>query len=401
MYEQYYGFKEKPFQMVPNPKYLYLSPKHENALTYLEYGIREGAGFILLTGEIGTGKTTLIRHILNEIEAEIEFAVIFNTNVTSEQLIDLVLREFEIEPVVNDKAKNINLLFHYLIGRYAQKTKVLLIIDEAQNLQDEVLEEVRMLSNLQSDENLLLQVMLVGQPELKKKLKRPSLSQLTQRIAVNYHLVSLTRKETGEYISARQEIAGGSTDIFTVSAKRKIYSFTHGVPRSINLLCDTALVYGFAGDVKIIDDVIVEQVIKDKGDLGITDAEAEPGNSELREDESLADDSLNSSRLLTLESKVQQLKIQVAWQIEELEKRAEQFKDDLIHQLRGQVDQERQKNKNSLISYGQLKEKYQNLAKQLEMKPEAPKPAATKPEAPTVQDTIEKDTTKKKSWFFG
>ena len=376
--------------MVPNPKYLYFSPKHENALTYLEYGIREGAGFILLTGEIGTGKTTLIRHILNQVEAEIEFAVIFNTNVTGEQLIDLVLREFEIEPVANDKTKNIDMLFHYLIERYAQKTRVLLIIDEAQNLQDEVLEEVRMLSNLQSDENLLLQVMLVGQPELKKKLKRPSLSQLTQRIAVNYHLVSLTRKETGEYISARQKIAGGATDIFTVAAKRKIYSFTHGVPRSINLLCDTALVYGFAGDVKTIDDAIVDQVIKDKGDLGITDAEAEPGNVEMKEHESVADESFSNNRLLTLESNVQQLKIQVAWQIEELEKRAEKFKDDLIHQLRGQVDQERQKNKNALVSYGQLKEKYKNLERQLEKKPEAP----------TVKDTISKDSTEKKSWFF-
>ena len=391
MYEQYYGLKEKPFQIVPNPDYLYFSPKHENALTYLEYGIREGAGFILLTGEIGTGKTTLIRYILNDIEAETEVAVIFNTNVTSEQLIELVLREFEIEPAANDKTKNIDMLYHCLIEKYAQKKKVLLIIDEAQNLQDEVLEEVRMLSNLQADDNLLLQIMLVGQPELKIKLKRPSLAQLTQRIAVNYHLVSLTRKETAEYISSRLKMAGGKTDIFTDIAIDKIYSFTNGIPRSINLLCDTALVYGFAGDVKIINNSIIDQVIEDKGDFGISVDEAEYSDVTSKKVKSLSENSLNSSRLLTLEATVQQLKIQMAWQVEQLEIRAENFKDDLIHQLREQVDQEREKYNFTLISYSKLKEKYENLKKQLE----------TKSEISMVENTVSSETKKNKSWFFG
>jgi len=389
MYEQYYGLKEKPFQVVPNPDYLYLSSKHENALTYLEYGIREGVGFILLTGGIGTGKTTLIRYILNDIEAETEVAVIFNTNVTSEQLIELVLREFEIEPAANDKTKNIDMLYHCLIEKYAQKKKVLLIIDEAQNLQYEVLEEVRMLSNLQTDDNLLLQIMLAGQPELKIKLKRPSLAQLTQRIAVNYHLESLTRKETAEYISSRLKMAGGKTDIFTDIAIDKIYSFTKGIPRSINLLCDTALVYGFAGDVKIINNSIIDEVIKDKGDFGISVDETEYSDVTSKKVKSLPDNSLNSRRLLTLESTVQQLKMQVAWQVEELEKRAENFKDDLIHQLREQVDHERQKNNFALVSYGKLKEKYANLKKQLE----------TKPETSMVENTVSRETKKNKRWF--
>ncbi len=391
MYELYYGLKEKPFQVVPNPDYLYLSSKHENALTYLEYGIREGAGFILLTGGIGTGKTTLIRYILNDIEAETEVAVIFNTNVTSEQLIELVLREFEIEPAANDKTKNIDMLYHCLIEKYAQKKKVLLIIDEAQNLQHEVLEEVRMLSNLQTDDNLLLQIMLAGQPELKIKLKRPSLAQLTQRIAVNFHLESLTRKETAEYISSRLNMAGGKTDIFTDIAIDKIYSFTKGIPRSINLLCDTALVYGFAGDVKIINNSIIDEVIKDKGDFGISVDETEYSDVTSKKVKSLPDNSLNSRRLLALESTVQQLKMQVAWQVEELEKRAENFKDDLIHQLREQVDQERQKNNFALVSYGKLKEKYINLKKQLE----------TKPKTSMVENTVSKETKKNKKWFRG
>ena len=390
MYELYYGLKEKPFQVVPNPDYLYFSSKHENALTYLEYGIREGAGFILLTGGIGTGKTTLIRYILNIIEAETEVAVIFNTNVTSEQLIELVLRELEIEPVANNKTKNIDMLYHCLIEKYAQKKKVLLIIDEAQNLQHEVLEEVRMLSNLQTDDNLLLQIMLAGQPELKIKLHRPSLAQLTQRIAVNYHLESLTRKETAEYISSRLKMAGGRAEIFTDFAIDKIYSFTKGIPRSINLLCDTALVYGFAGDVKIINNAIIDQVIEDKGDFGISVDETEYSDVTSKKVKSLPDNSLNSRRLMTLESTVQQLKMQVTWQIEELEKRADNFKDDLIHQLREQLDQERQKNNFALVSYGKLKEKYVNLKKQLD----------NKPETSTLENTVSREIKKHKRWFL-
>lgn len=390
MYEQYYGLKEKPFQIVPNPDYLYFSPKHENALTYLEYGIREGAGFILLTGEIGIGKTTLIRYCINTIEAETEIAVIFNTNVTGEQLIDLVLREFEIEPVANDKTKNIDMLYHYLIEKYAQRKKVLLIIDEAQNLQDEVLEEVRMLSNLQADDTLLLQIMLVGQPELKNKLKRPSLAQLTQRIAVNYHLVPLTREETGAYIRSRLKMAGGKIDIFTDTAVDKIHSYSKGIPRSINLLCDTALVYGFADGVKTIDNSIVKQVIESKGDFETNDEEAEISNVVSAGGKHAADDLLNSRRVMNLESEVQQLKIQVTWQLEELERRAETFKDDLIHQLSQQIDNEREKNKYLLISYGKIKEKYKNLKNQLE----------AQPETIFVENTVAKESKKTKNWFF-
>ena len=269
MYEEFYGLREKPFQIVPNPNYLYLSEKHEHALTYLEYGIREGEGFILLSGEIGTGKTTLIRYLLNQIEKDIEVAVIFNTNVTSEQLIDLVLREFGIEPSGSDKTKKLDLLYHFLIDQYATGKRVLLIIDEAQNLSKDVLEEVRMLSNLQADEDILLQIMLVGQPELKAKLNMPDLAQLSQRIAVAYHLTALDQQETQAYIHTRLERAGASRDIFSAEALKKIYQATQGVPRNINLLCDTALVYGFAEDAELIDEVIIDQVLADRGEFGL------------------------------------------------------------------------------------------------------------------------------------
>jgi general secretion pathway protein A len=170
MYEKYFGLSEKPFHIAPNPEYLYFSPKHQNALTYVEYGMREGSGFILLTGEVGTGKTTLVRYLLKQIEPDTKVAVVFNTNVTSDQLLALILREFELESVAGDKPQNLETLYRYLIQKYAKNEKVLLIIDEAQNLSDDVLEEVRMLSNLQTDDDMLLQIMFVGQPQLLAKL---------------------------------------------------------------------------------------------------------------------------------------------------------------------------------------------------------------------------------------
>ncbi|UCF94526.1 MAG: AAA family ATPase, partial [Desulfobacterales bacterium] len=246
MYQKFYGLRDKPFQIVPNPTYLYKSLHHENALTYLEYGLSENVGFILLTGEIGSGKTTLIQYILNKLGGDTVAAVIFNTNVSADQLLGLILTEFELAFKEGDKAGTLDTLNQFLIQKYAEKKQVLLIIDEAQNLSAEALEEVRMLSNLQSEDQALLQIMLVGQPELIAKLRKPSLMQFTQRIAVSYHLASLTREETGNYIAFRLEKAGGRADLFSPEAVDLIHRLAGGIPRSINLLCQAALVYGFA-----------------------------------------------------------------------------------------------------------------------------------------------------------
>jgi general secretion pathway protein A len=175
MYEDFYNFAEKPFQIVPNPAYLYRSEKHDKALTYLEYGLRENVGFILLTGEIGSGKTMLIQYILTGLDADADVAVISNTNISPGQLLVMILNEFELPTKKIDKATALDSLNQFLIQRYAKKRQVLLIIDEAQNLSAEALEEVRMLSNLHSDDQPLLQIMIVGQPELVAKLKRPGL----------------------------------------------------------------------------------------------------------------------------------------------------------------------------------------------------------------------------------
>ena len=363
MYENFYGFKEKPFHIVPNPKYLYLSPKHQNALTYLEYGLAEGVGFILLTGEIGTGKTTLIRHILNQIESKIEVAVVFNTNFSSDQFLSVILNEFELTGEYENKAKKLDIFYQFLIKKYAEGKRVLLIIDEAQNLSNEVLEEVRMLSNLQTDEQMLLQIMLVGQPELKLKLKSPNLIQFTQRIAVNYHLAALSREEVDQYISFRIEKVGGKSDLFTQEAIDIIYKASGGIPRTINLLCDSALVYGFADELKTIDASIIDQVIQDKGGMGIAFETGDEKPPYSHGSEKYSDNDI-SQRLQILESMVQKINIQVEWQLEQLDRRAENYKDKLVENLRKLLDLERKRSDRLLIEYSKLKEKFEASEKE-------------------------------------
>lgn len=263
MYEKYYKLKENPFQIVPNPKYLYFSPKHKNALAYLRYGLIQKAAFTLLTGEIGTGKTTIGLYFLNQYCKAIKTALISNTNVTPDQLLNLILKGFNLQPNGFDKVKNLEILQLFLIENYFKKILSLLIIDEAQNLSEESLEEIRMLSNLQKDGKLLLQIMLIGQPELKALLKHPNLTKISQKISVSYHLTALSSFETREYITYRLKKAGCDLELFSREAKDLIYEKSAGIPRIINLVCDSALIYGFAEKLQSIDKRAVENTIKE------------------------------------------------------------------------------------------------------------------------------------------
>ncbi|MFA6216058.1 MAG: AAA family ATPase [Candidatus Omnitrophota bacterium] len=266
MYEKFFCFKDKPFNVTPNPKFFFPSSKHTEALNSLIYAIEERKGFVVITGEIGAGKTTVTRTLLNKLDSNTKVALITNTHLTARDLIAQILEELEIEHKAGNKQKMLSLLNDYLIKQLAENTNVVLIIDEAQNLSHNVLEEVRMLSNLETETDKLLQIILIGQPELKKKLGHKKLEQFRQRIALHYHIFPLTQEETTAYVLHRLALvsSNGHAEIFQPQALNLIYRHSRGVPRIINLICDSALLSGYISDTKIINEGMVIEVIKDR-----------------------------------------------------------------------------------------------------------------------------------------
>jgi general secretion pathway protein A len=265
MYEDFYGLKERPFTLVPDPDYLFLGSQHKLARAYLEYGLKERMGFVVLTGEVGTGKTTLIKSILREKEAGLRLGVLYQTSVEAEDLLDLLLKEFQIRGHFGgSRAARLGAFNQFLLSSYGRGEHVVLVVDEAQNLGSKALEELRLLSNLQTEKEPLLQVILVGQPGLRDRLRHPALRQLAQRVAIHYHLSPLNQDETKEYIRFRLARAGGS-GVFTTSALDKLYEYTQGVPRRINAWCDLALVAGFAEGRHEIDGEFIDLVISAQG----------------------------------------------------------------------------------------------------------------------------------------
>ncbi|HYQ70329.1 MAG TPA: AAA family ATPase, partial [Gammaproteobacteria bacterium] len=269
MYEAFYNLGEKPFTLLPDPGFLYLSTRHRMALTMLEYGLMNQAGFTVISGDIGAGKTTLIRHLLNNMDREHTVGLISNTHRSFGELLQWILLAFNLEHRNMDKVEMYQRFVDFIIDEYAHNRRTVLIIDEAQNMEAETLEELRMLSNINADKDQALQVILVGQRELRETLRRPDLVQFAQRISVDYHLEPLSDTDTAGYIRHRLEVAGGSPDIFTPAACKAVFHFTNGVPRLINLLCDTALVYGYAEQKPRIDARLVADVAREKQQGGI------------------------------------------------------------------------------------------------------------------------------------
>lgn len=270
MYESFFGLKENPFNLNPDPEYIFMSDGHENAHTHLEYAIMESKGFVVLTGEIGAGKTTLLNLFINEIPEDYNVGLINHTYVTPIQFIRKVCREFEVEVNGNDKEAMVETFHDYLLDQFAQKRRVVLIVDEAQNLAGKTLEEMRMLSNLEAEKSHLIQIILVGQPELKFKLKKKELEQLAQRITVHCHLEAMEQQEVHGYIQYRLRVSGAKrANIFTDEAMNAIARYSKGIPRMINIICDAALVYAFADSKDFVDESIINDVIKERAAGGI------------------------------------------------------------------------------------------------------------------------------------
>ncbi|MDD2272187.1 MAG: XrtA-associated ATPase [Desulfuromonadaceae bacterium] len=264
MYEAFFNLKQKPFDLLPDPDFLFMSSSHKKVLSYLDYGIRERVGFILLTGEVGSGKTTIIRNLIKKNLSDVVLSKIFNTRVDSEQLIAMINDDFGLPVLNKDKITLLRELNLFLIDQFVKGNQPVLIIDEAQNLNHDLLEEIRMLSNLETDNAKLLQIILVGQPELRKTLASATLIQLRQRISINCHIQPLSRSEIELYILHRLEKAGDRDAVsFFGDTIDIIFTFSRGIPRLINIICDFILLAAFAEETRAIDAAMVLDIIGD------------------------------------------------------------------------------------------------------------------------------------------
>jgi type II secretory pathway predicted ATPase ExeA len=268
MYEAYYGLREKPFSILPDPDLIYWGRNHRLAFTMLEFGVMNNAGFTVITGEIGAGKTTLVRHLLRKLDPSINVGLISNTPQGRDELLQWVLMSLN-QPFEGSYTSLFARFQTYLHEVYASRQRTILIIDEAQNLQSDALESLRMLSNVNADKHQILQLILVGQPQLKNLLSAPKLLQFAQRISSDFHLKALTAAEVSQYIEYRLRAAGATAPLFSREACDMIAQASSGIPRSINILCDTALVYGFATNVEWITTKLVGEVIEQKRTFGI------------------------------------------------------------------------------------------------------------------------------------
>ena len=265
MYKEYFGLQELPFSIAPDPRYLYMSEQHREALAHLLYGMNTEGGFVLLTGEVGTGKTTVCRCLLDQLPENIDVAFILNPKLSVDELLASICDELRIHyPQGNNSIKvYIDHINTYLLDAHAKNRKTVLIIEEAQNLSTDVLEQIRLLTNLETNQQKLLHIIMLGQPELRDKLSRPELRQLSQRITARYHLGSLSRQELSEYVAHRLSVAGGHRKLFPDSVIRRLYRLSNGIPRLVNLICDRALLGIYAQGKDRVDNATLVKAARE------------------------------------------------------------------------------------------------------------------------------------------
>jgi len=275
MYEAFYGLKEKPFSILPDPDLIYWCQSHRLAFAMLEFGVMNSAGFTVITGEIGCGKTTLIRHLLRKLDHHVTACLISSIPHAQQGLLPWVLMSLN-QPFDGPYPALFKQFQQYLYDQAARGRRTILIVDEAQNLGSEALEELRMLSNINVNKQQFLQLILVGQPQLKELLCAPQLLQFAQRVSSDFHLRPLAPDDVREYIGFRLNAVGARSKLFADDASKLIADTSHGVPRTINILCDTALVYGFAAGVDHISEELVRTVIENKAQFGVLPFDLQP-----------------------------------------------------------------------------------------------------------------------------
>lgn len=263
MYLEFFGLNEFPFNITPDPRFIFFAPHHREAYNHLMYGIMQRKGFIELTGEVGSGKTTLCRAVLSDLDRNVETALILNPSLTETQLLRSMLNDFGLEAGGRDRLAYIERLNRFLLERNHEGVNVALVIDEAQNLSPPLMEQVRLLSNLETDQHKLMQIVLCGQPELRERLARPDLRQLRQRITVRYHISPLTLDDTASYIDHRLKVAGhNGAPMFDAAAVKEVHRYSRGGPRLINAVCDNALLAGYVSRTRTISTRCVKKAIK-------------------------------------------------------------------------------------------------------------------------------------------
>lgn len=264
MYLEHFGLKEFPFKLTPDTDYLFMSPAHSRAMAYMEYAVFNREGFVVITGEIGSGKTTLVKKLLMELNENIIIAKIFQTQLNETELLQAILVEFGLNPFNAKKVELLNMLNQFLIDQHIEGKQILLVIDDAQNLNKRALEEITMLSGVETQKEKILHVILVGQPELNDKLEAPDMEQLLQRVSLRYHMRALTQSETKQYVIHRLKIAGNKgKKLFVDEIYETIFEFSGGTPRLINTLCDTALTCAFSEDKKKVGSSDFSDVIEE------------------------------------------------------------------------------------------------------------------------------------------
>ena len=282
MYNEYYGLIRAPFEMLPDPSFLYLGEAHREGLATLVYAVNSGKGFVMLTGEVGTGKTTLLHALLAQLDSKTNSAFIFNPKLDPLGFFRMLFEELGVGPACDSKAEYLLALNEYLIAKLAANERVLLIIDEAQNLSTEMLEEIRLLSNLETPTSKLIQIMLVGQPELQLLIDQPELRQLRQRIALRHHLRPFDETEVSAYVSERLSKAGYTgRGLFKKSALKELFRVTEGIPRMINNICDGALLLGYARQESVLGVDAIREVAHDLGLLSKDEFEGNDFNTKV------------------------------------------------------------------------------------------------------------------------